>query len=40
MKWVVFISFDYAGGFVGWCGMVKFKPEKKTMVFFSISEIM
>ena len=34
MKWVVFISSnfinasDYAGGFVGWCGMVKFKPEK------------
>ena len=45
MKWVVLISSnfinasDYAGGFVGWRGMVKFKPEKN-MVFFSISVIM
>jgi hypothetical protein len=30
---------DYAGGFVGRRGMVKFKPEKN-MVFFSISVIM
>jgi hypothetical protein len=34
MKWVVLISSDYAGGFVGSRGMVKFKPEKKHGIFF------